>query len=334
MAKFLKLPSRRATLIWLAILLLMPITWLAWTPGADIRDGRHDLGTNGIWMQHGWMGADEWFERNNKQATRFRDPARLNETASLLKSHRIRFVFPHLCPAQPTGAIAPSDAAQVERFLDAFEGFEVLPWVGGVRGDSARIADQNWRTRFVLSCARLLEEHPRLAGVHVNIEPMPSGDPDFLALLGELRMWLPVGKKISVAAYPPPTYWQPTMDVHWDESYSRAVAARVDQAAVMMYDTSLRTPKLYEKLMKDWTREVLAWYAPKEVLLGVPAYDDVAGYHDPGTENLRHAFAGIHAGLGDSPPAHYTGVSIYCEWEMNEEKWRTYEERFEKRMPR
>lgn len=132
-----------------------------------------------------------------------------------------------------------------------------------------------------------------------------------------------------MAAYPPPTRWQQVPDVHWDEAYSRAVAARVDQAVVMMYDTSLRTPKLYEQLMKEWTREVLAWYWPTQVLLGVPAYDDAAGYHDPGTENLQHALAGIHAGLGISPATNYAGVSLYCEWQMNETKWRAYGERFE-----
>ena len=26
-----------------------------------------NLGHNGIWMQHGWLGADEWFNKYDKQ---------------------------------------------------------------------------------------------------------------------------------------------------------------------------------------------------------------------------------------------------------------------------
>jgi len=37
-----------------------------WHPGLDVRDGRDDRGSNAIWLAHGWLGADEWFIRNNK----------------------------------------------------------------------------------------------------------------------------------------------------------------------------------------------------------------------------------------------------------------------------
>jgi hypothetical protein len=321
-------PSRRRAILLLAFLALPLATWILWSPGTDVRDGRHDRRANAIWMQHGWLGDDAWFARYGMSSAHFRIPSVIARTAADFKSRHIRFVYPHLCPAQPDGSIAPSDSAQVERFLDGFSAIEVLPWVGGVRGDSARITDPAWRTRFAASCAALLRDHPRLAGIHVNIEPLPSGDPDFLLLLTELRNTLPAGKRLSVAAYPPPTYWQPAMEVHWDERYARSVAVHVDQAVIMMYDTGLHTGKLYEQLMKDWTREVLAWYAPTPVLLGLPAYDDPGvAYHDPATENLEHALRGIHAGL-DPMPDNYAGVAIYSEWEMTPAKWKSFEERF------
>jgi len=308
------------------------IAWFCWTPGLDVRDGRHDRGTNAIWMQHGWFGDDAWFERNHRveKKASFRVRAQIKETADLMRTHRIAYVFPHLCPAQPDGAIAPSDAAQVEQFLDAFDGISVLPWVGGVYGDSVRLEDSVWRKKFVASCVELLVQHPRLAGIHLNVEPMPSGNPAYLALLDELHAAMPAGKKLSVAAYPPPTYWQPSPEVHWDEAFSREVAARVDQAVVMMYDTSLHSSRLYKQLMKNWTIEALAWYAPREVLLGLPAYEDAGvSYHDPKTENLANGLTGIHAGLGDNVPPDYAGVSIYCEWEMTAEKWQIFDERFQ-----
>jgi hypothetical protein len=326
--RFRIFPSRRRMILLALILVLPLLAWFLWNPGRDVHDGRHDRGTNAIWMQHGWLADDAWLARNGKKPAAFRDRDVIAQTAEFLKAHHFRFVYPHLCPAQANGSIAPCDSVQVERFLDGFAGFQVLPWVGGVRGGSARVADPAWRAQFGVSCATVLREHPRLAGIHVNIEPLPSGDPDFLALLAELRQSLPAGKTLSVAAYPPPTRWQPVKEVHWDEHYARAVAGRVDQVVVMMYDTGLHSSKLYEQLMKDWTREILAWYAPTQVLLGVPAYDDPGvSYHDRATENLEHAFRGIHAGLGVMPE-NYAGVSIYSEWEMGPEDWETLDGKF------
>lgn len=112
--------------------------------------------------------------------------------------------------------------------------------------------------------------------------------------------------------YPPPTWWRPFEDVHWDESYFRKVAHHADQMAVMMYDAAQRIPRTYQRLMADWTQEVLAWSGDKPVLLGVPTYDDAgSGYHDPKVENLTNALLGVHRGLSRRPlPNNYQGVAI------------------------
>jgi hypothetical protein len=191
----------------------------------------------------------------------------------------------------------------------------------------------------VQSAVTLLRRYPALAGVHVNIEPMPSGNPDFPVLLRELRAALPPGKILSVAAYPPPTRWHPFREVHWDEPYFRQVAAEADQLVVMMYDTSIRWPKLYQHVLRTWTPhvlrtwtpQVLEWGAPAEVLLGVPDYDDAGtGYHHPEVENLPTALRGIHGGLAGyrSLPESYAGVAVYSEWQTDEAEWRTLEREF------
>ncbi len=303
--------------------------YFLWSPGVDLRDGRNDLQSNGIWLRHNWLGADEWFQRTGNDFSHYRNESNLKKLADDLKSKHIKDVFPHLCPSSPQGNIAPSDQAQVEKFLNAFDGFRVLPWVGGVYGSDVKIEDAQWRTNFAKSCAKLINEHPRLAGIHINIEPLRSGNKDFLLLLEEMRQTLPQGKIISVAAYPPPCIWQQTKELHWDEDYSRKVASLVDQATIMMYDTGLTSPGMYQQQMKDWTHEVLTWYHPKEVLLGIPAYEDAGvGHHDPATENLTNALLGIHAGLEKPHPVSYKGVSIYSEWEMNSAKWKLFQGRF------
>jgi hypothetical protein len=314
------------------VLLIFFGAYAAWQPGADIRDGRHDLGSNGIWIGHGWLGADKWFIENGKtnEEAGFRDPAKIRALADMLRRHHIKDVFPHLCPSDPYGKLAEIDDAQAERFLAEFHDFRVMPWIGGTAGPGTRFPNAKWRAAFVQSITNLLIAHPGFAGVQINIEPMTSGDGDFLRLLGQIHAALPQGKLLSVAAYPPPTRWQPHAEVHWDENYFRDVAQRSDQLVVMMYDTGLREPKMYEHLMADWTRKVLAWSDGKPVLLGVPTYNDAGvDYHNPKVENLRTALLGIHKTLASSPlPANYQGVALYCEWETDSNEWDYFQEHF------
>lgn len=326
----LKRPPWRTLLLVLAILASGGLVYLLWSPGERVTDGRHDHRRNGIWLQHGWLGDDAWFTENARDRTKFRSAEKVGELRDRLGKHGIRYVFPHLCPCKADGSIAAHDPAQTELFLDAIgPEIQVIPWIGGVRDESALPGSKAWRTRFIASAATLLTSHPRLAGVQVNIEPMPDGDADFLVLLDELRAALPPGKKLSVAAYPPPTRWHPFPEVHWSEPYFRQVAKRADQIVPMLYDTSLRWEKPYRKLMADWTREVLAWSEGKEVLLGMPAYDDAgSGYHDPTVENLTNGLRGMNAALEDVKPANYAGIAIYSEWAMGEEDWQTVEAEF------
>jgi glycosyl hydrolase family 18 (putative chitinase) len=327
--------GRSVRRIAIAIFVLIAIAFAAytlWRPGLEVRDGRHDRRSNGVWLAHGWLGADDWFTRNNKtnEFTRYRSAANVRALAEKLRGNHITDVFPHLCPADPTGQLPAVDPDQVARFLDAFPNSRVLPWIGGPNGTSVRANNAKWRATFAENTRHLLTAHPRLAGVHLNVEPLPSGDKDYLLLLDELRAALPPGKLLSVAAYPPPTRWHPFPEVHWDEAYFREVARRCDQIAVMMYDAGQKIPKTYQRLMADWTEEVLQWSEGKAVLLGVPTYDDAgAGYHDPKVENLRNALLGIHRGLSRNPlPSNYQGVAIYCEWETSDAEWNHFREHF------
>ncbi|WP_035606471.1 glycosyl hydrolase family 18 protein [Haloferula sp. BvORR071] len=325
----LKRPPWRTLLLLAALLGVAGLAYLAWSPGERVADGRDDTGSNGIWLQHGWLGDDAWFETNGRDPARFRSAEKIQQLRTQLTRHGIKYVFPHLCPCLPDGSITAHDPVQMERFLDGFSSISVLPWIGGVHDESAHPGVKAWRARFTSSAAALLTAHPRLAGVHVNIEPMPEGDSDYLVLLDELRATLPPGKMISVAAYPPPTRWHPFPDVHWGESYFREVAKRADQIVPMLYDTGIKWQKPYRKLMVDWTTEVLAWSGGKPVLLGLPAYDDAgSGYHNPKVENLRNALRGVHAALANGKPASYGGIAIYSEWEMGGEDWKALDEEF------
>ncbi len=324
-------PPWRTLGLLIGILGVLGLGFLLWSPGKTVWDGRHDLGSNGLWLQHGWLGDDSWFERNQRDKTRFRDPEKVQVLSHRLNTHGIQYVFPHACPTDSSGRISPVDPVQTELFLDHIGEVKVLPWIGGVLQVHCFPSSPEWRATFISSAVDLLVAHPRLAGLHLNIEPLPTGTPDFLLLLDELRKALPEGALLSVAAYPPPTRWHPFPEVHWEEQYFRQVAKRVDQLVPMMYDTSLKWPKVYQQLLASWTSDVLEWSGDTQVLLGIPAYEDEGvGYHVPEVENLENALKGIHAGLSRyaSLPQHYAGIAMYSEWVMDEEEWGLLREEF------
>ena len=314
------------------LLLAIFLAYLLWQPGLDVRDGSHDRGRNAIWLGHGWLGDDNWFHVNDKvpEIPDFRATARIQALANRLRQQHITDVFLHLCPARADSQLPAVDAQQTERFLDAFQSFRVIPWIGGPNGQSVRLDDIHWRTTFTTNVLLLLAAHPRFAGVQINIEPIQSGDTNYLQLLDEIRTALPKRYLLSVAAYPPPTIWHPFSDLHWDEAYFRAVARRSDQLAVMTYDVAQLLPKTYQNLMADWTREILAWSENKPVLIGVPTYKDAdVGYHHPNVENITNALLGIHRALSGGPlPPNYQGVAIYCEWQTTATDWQYFQGHF------
>jgi hypothetical protein len=324
--QYIKKPYIRTFAVLIALLLISYIVYLVWTPGEDLIDGRHDLGKNGIWVQHGWLGDNDWFKRNGKsdKLLYFRDENNIRKLAYLLEQNNITDIFPHLCPANSNGSIPPVDIEQTRRFLMIFEKFRVMPWVGGVLGENVHLSSPEWRKGFIQSISDLLNTYPQIKGVHINIEPCPSGNTDFLILLDEIRKIFPKDKILSVAAYPPPTIWQPYKEVHWEKDYFMQVASRADQLVVMLYDTALRSSKLYQDIVSKWTRETLEWSGNTSILLGVPLYDDPGvNYHYPDVENLPNALRGIHSGLKSfkSLPHNYQGLSLYCEWEIDESEW-------------
>lgn len=304
-----------------ASICLSIIYWLL-PAGKDFNDSEHDKMENGIWLSHGFLGDDLWFKLNQRDINLFRNREKLEELFAKLQKNHFKFIYPHLCPAKPNGHIANYSTEQVELLLDVADDYqlEVLPWVGGVLNESAIIHNPKWRAGFVESIRGMLKEHPRLAGVQINIEPLPSGDRDFLLLLDEVKQAIG-DKMLSIAAYPPPTFWQPSENIHWELEYLEEVAKRSDQLAVMMYDTSIRLDKFYIRLMRRWSNELnqITENTSCKLLLGVPVYEDYGvGYHYPNVENLENGLSGIAGGnIGHN----YQGVAVYCEWTMDDEEW-------------
>ena len=182
----LKPPWRTLSVCILPAILFL-LGYQLWTPGKVVRDGSHDLETNGIWLQHGWLGDDKWFKRYNKKPEKFRQTQKIIELKNLLVKHHIKDLYPHLCPCRKSGEISAVDPQQTQRFILIMDELRIIPWVGGVLGRHAFPESPAWRHGFIKSILELLHTYPAISGIHINIEPMPSGNQDFIKLLQELR---------------------------------------------------------------------------------------------------------------------------------------------------
>ena len=115
----------------------------------------------------------------------------------------------------------------------------------------------------------------------------------------------------------------------WRASYYREVAKRVDQVAVMTYDSGMPLPSLYRQWMQFQVVEISRAVEGTDVQLffGVPTYDENSWTHRPSAENMHTGLEGVIAGLNDqeAQPATVTGVAIYPHWETDEAEWTVYE---------
>ena len=71
--------------------------YLIWQPGSNAPLPR--LPNNAIWLGHGWLGDDGWFQRNRRNVADFHDMEKISSLLRKLRDHGIATVYPHLCPA-------------------------------------------------------------------------------------------------------------------------------------------------------------------------------------------------------------------------------------------
>ena len=279
-----------------------------------------DRGHNALWISHGWMGDAAWFAENG------RDPAayELDDLTDRIARLNVDRVYPHLCPTDNAGHVPGVDPERIARLRAALPDTQILPWIGGVHSTHVFLADPSWRATFVAEAAALVHDHD-LDGVHVNIEPLADGDPHFLLLLDELRAALP-DHQLSVAAYPPHVLPSQALEVHWTKAYFAEVADRVDEVAVMTYDSGMVVPGAFALVVARWAQHVRAATGTTEVLFGVPTYDEERmTWHWPSGEHLTSGLAGLW--LVDHGPS-YAGIAIYANWELDDDEVDWLESRF------
>lgn len=312
-------------LLGLFVLAAAGYLYLAYAPTGDTDAHPFNQDRNAVWLEHRWLEKEQ-------------PPEQVEALMRSLDSHGIAYAFPHLIPFNGSGRLPIHSRDQMRSFLATSRRLaprlKVLPWVGGLRVGYKRqrqgtvdLTDIGQRQRIVAECRGLMDEG--FDGVHVNIEPVPDGDVEFLALLRSLRTAIGSGILSLSATRPGPFALPIAPNFLWSPDYYGRVAAEADQLVVMAYDTALPTPSLYRRYLSyaasSMTRN-LAESGRARVLIGIPTYDGSGLMHRSDVESPENALAGLVAGLrGVGGGGTFEGVALYAEWTTDEAEWATYE---------
>jgi hypothetical protein len=327
----LKWPKRIA--LALALVLLVPplagAVALRINYAGDLRDGTRTRGKDAIWLGHAWV------DGRKKDAD-------VRAFAERIRGTGIKDLYVHAGPLEHDGTLPRDRYPRARWLLDAVHrempGIRVQAWLGDVLAnggpDGLRL-DARSRDAVVGSARQILDAG--FEGVHFDLEPLLSGDRDYLSLLGDLReLTREREAQLSVAAHqidPLPAAHRVNAAVSgrekwWSQEFFGEVARRVDQIAVMSYDTWMPLEGMYGGYVAQQTALALE-VTPEgtDLLMGLPFFhEDDLGHHE-NAETVAAAVRGTRLGLGrtDRDRKRF-GVALYVDFAAEEGDWKAYRE--------
>ncbi|MEU6983168.1 hypothetical protein ABZ946_07055 [Streptomyces sp. NPDC046324] len=321
----------------LVLLLVLPLAGsaiaLRVNYAGDLQEGTKTRGKDAIWLGHAWV------DGRKKDAD-------LAEFAARIKGTGIRDLYVHAGPLEHDGTLPaaryPRAAWLIESVHRTMPGIRVHAWLGDILAnegpegpDGLRLEDAASRTAVVGSARQILDAG--FDGVHFDLEPLLSGDANYLSLLDDLGELTEARKvPLSVAAHqidPLPALHSVNGAVSgsekwWSQEFFGQVARRVDQIAVMSYDTWMPLESLYGGYVAQQTSLALE-VTPEDtdLLMGLPFFhEDDLGHHDS-AETVAAAVRGTRLGLGRTDrDRERFGVALYVDFAAKEGDWTAYRE--------
>ncbi|GAB2990180.1 membrane protein [Amycolatopsis acidiphila] len=313
----------------LGVLVLVPVLILAtvavWLWAEGMGTAAPDTGAgaaDGLWLGHAWVDGR-------------RDQSDVDTLAARVRSTGNHDLFVHTGPLADDGSLDPAlrpDARWLTTALHlALPGVRVQSWLGDTVGrDGLDPADPATRDRIVTSAREVLDDG--FDGVHLDLEPLADGTAGFLTLLSSVHeLTLARHAVLSVAAHQleplpgllGPARWLLGKPHFWSTGYLREVATRVDEVAIMAYDTGVPLETAYTGYVHVQTELALEAVPPRVTLLiGLPAYHtDEPGHTD--AETVAAAVKGVRMALGGLTTRPF-GVSMYADFSATPEDWHAY----------
>ncbi|MDH3228777.1 MAG: glycoside hydrolase family 18 protein [Alphaproteobacteria bacterium] len=285
-------------------------------------------GPNAVWAAHKWVGD-------------FHSVETYDALAADLQRNGITDVYFHVGPLDGDGLIPRAKYRNAPALLAAMRirdpAIRLHAWIGQVErraGGPLDLSDAGVRGNIRRAAEGFLETG--FDGIHYNIEPIRSGDRDLLALLDATRAATRAHDALLSMAtdelepFPGAQYLLRPLARRaglWSPAYYRDVALRLDQIAVMMYDTASPWDWLYGAIVAYETWRLAGIAGPDTTLfMGVPTYEDEHFGFRPEAENMGSGLRGIRIGLhyaGAVGPDHF-GAAVYAGWTTKEAEWATW----------
>ncbi|MET9674246.1 hypothetical protein ABZY68_14270 [Streptomyces sp. NPDC006482] len=314
----------------LVVPLLTGAVALRLTYTGDVREDARTRGKDAIWLGHAWV------DGRKKDAD-------LAAFAARIKGTGIRDLYVHAGPLRHDGTLPAAKYPRAKWLIDGVHrtmpGIRVQAWLGDVLAtegpDGLRLDKAESRAAVVTSARQILDAG--FDGVHFDLEPLLSDDTNYLSLLDDLGELTRARKvPLSVAAHqidPVPAAHSVNgalsgSEKWWSQEFFGQVARRVDQIAVMSYDTWMPLEGMYGGYVAQQTSLALE-VTPEstDLLMGLPFFhEDDLGHHE-NAETVAAAIRGTRLGLGRTDhDRERFGVALYVDFAAEEGDWAAYRE--------
>ncbi len=324
----------RRTALVLVLLLIVPVlaveTALRINYTGDPAEGTYTRDRDAMWLGHAWV------DGRKKDAD-------VTALARRLEGTGIRDLYVHSGPLEHDGTLPKSAYPRARWFIDAVHrelpGVRVQAFLGDILANGGpeglHLDRAATRAEVVRSAGQVLDTG--YDGVHLDLEPLHSGDRDYLTLLDDLRaLTRAEDARLSVAAH----QIDPLPGLHsvaglfadhpkwWSQKFFGQVARRVDQIAVMSYDTARPLESTYGGYVAQQTSLALEVTPPTtHLLMGLPFYYESNFSHWGHAETVAAAVRGARLGLSRTDPdRELFGVAPYIDFAATETNWKEYRE--------
>jgi hypothetical protein len=287
---------------------------------------------HGVWLEHAWVGEA-------------RDETQIRALGDKLTENKIDCIYAHVTPLADSGALDYDRMLYAGSFVDTmhrlFPEITVYAWIGMVNHEATGEtvgykfdpAEYDRMDGVKTSMIELVDTFG-FDGIHIDMEPLRSGNSEFLTFLAGLHEALKSrGKPLSIAAL----YARLESDAlvtdpsgaevvderkylwSWRPEYYADIGRFVDQLVVMAYNKGAASAGDYSDFVAQQI-DLIDAQIPEHVTLivGIPSYDQYA------TETVASALDGIARAKDFRQKV--DGMAIYAEWTTGAEEWRVWRE--------
>lgn len=276
-------------------------------------------GNDALWLGHMWVDGRRTEEDVEKLAVR-------------LRATGIKDLYVHSGPFNQDGTLDPAKYPNAGNFVkwvhERLPAVRVSAWLGQQVDGVLDLDDPASRANVLASVAAVMKQG--FDGVHYNFEPIGDGDSEFLDLLERTRQHTRLLSTSTPQIEPYPGMRLAARavlahDKYWSPGYFGQVAARVDQVAVMTYDSATPAQSLYGGYVARQAGLALDLVPDGTALLiGAPAYHDHGVQWADAAESVAMAAEGARLALSDHGRRERFGLALYVDFAATEEDWKEY----------